>query len=246
MYIFKFLDLTAPFLFSRGKDHSGVWSADFVAEHKFMCLKHSKAKLKPWSLKQRKVCCRAMPGDGWLMSPKPELLKGFQESTLTDKVRKGHGGLLKTSCWNPSFLQLSMRSGHDVRINLWQDKCYALFCSSVSIWMDSSRSDNGLSCVSQATNNILLMKDAESAWLSKGKDRKVKVKETYLICSQSCSSLLQFHVWVKESWEWYLSGFSLGILLSSPCQRRTWIQSNLSYGNNPVPSSYVCFSGTCK
>lgn len=71
MYIFKFLDLTAPFLFSRGKDHSGVWSADFVAEHKFMCLKHSKAKLKPWSLKQRKVCCRAMPGDGWLMSPKP-------------------------------------------------------------------------------------------------------------------------------------------------------------------------------
>lgn len=137
MYIFKFLDLTAPFLFSRGKDHSGVWSADFVAEHKFMCLKHSKAKLKPWSLKQRKVCCRAMPGDGWLMSPKPELLKGFQESTLTDKVRKGHGWLLKTSCWNPSFLQLSMWSGHDVRINLWQDKCYALFCSSVSIWMDS-------------------------------------------------------------------------------------------------------------
>ena len=69
--VFKFLDLTALFLFSCGKDHSGVRSADFVAEHKFMCLKPSKAKLKPWSLKQRKVCCRAMPGDAWLMSPKP-------------------------------------------------------------------------------------------------------------------------------------------------------------------------------
>lgn len=71
MYIFKFLDLSALFLFSHGKDHGGAWSANLVAEHKFMCQNRSKAKLKPWSLKQRKVCCRAMPGDGWLMSPKP-------------------------------------------------------------------------------------------------------------------------------------------------------------------------------
>lgn len=96
---------------------------------------------------------------------------------------------------------------------------------------------NGLSCISQATNNILLTKGAEAAWLSKGRGHKGNVKETYLTRSQSCSSILQFHVSAKESWEWSLSGFSLGIL-SSPCQRRTCIQSNLSYANNPVPSTW--------
>lgn len=175
---------------SRGKDHRDVWSADFVAEHKFMCLKHSRPNwnLGVWS-RERFVAgpCREMGGS---CPPNLNSSKGFQESTLTDKVRKGHGWLLKTSCWNPSFLQLSMWSGHDVRINLWQDKCYALFCSSVSIWMDSSRSDNGLSCVSQAYKQHSFNERCRVSMTKQGKDRKVKVKRTYLICSQSCSSLL--------------------------------------------------------
>ena len=34
---------------------------------KFVCLTHCEAKLKHWSLEERKVYCRAMQGDGWLM-----------------------------------------------------------------------------------------------------------------------------------------------------------------------------------
>ena len=43
--------------------------------------------LEFWSLKQRNVYWRAQLGDGWLVPPQnPELLEGFQQSTLKVKV----------------------------------------------------------------------------------------------------------------------------------------------------------------
>ena len=54
------------------------------------------------------------------------------------------------------------RSGHDVPVNLQQDKCYSLFCNFLSLcewkkcytFKDQSL-ENGLSCLFQAVGNVL-------------------------------------------------------------------------------------------
>lgn len=44
-----------------------------VKEHKFMCFLHSKAKQpKHWSWELRKVYCKAIQKDGWLLLPKSQ------------------------------------------------------------------------------------------------------------------------------------------------------------------------------
>ena len=48
-------------------------------------------KWKRRSLEQRKVYCRAMQGDWWLMPQSPELLEGLQKSTFKGQVREGCG-----------------------------------------------------------------------------------------------------------------------------------------------------------
>jgi len=48
--------------------------------------------LKCQSLVQRKVFCRAMQRERWLMHQrKPELPKGFQQSLFKGQVRQAHG-----------------------------------------------------------------------------------------------------------------------------------------------------------
>ena len=65
----------------------------------------------------------------------PQFLKGFQQSTFKGKVTKGHGQLLQTSYLG--FLCSCIcpcRSGHDIPINLQQDKCCSLFCKFLSLY----------------------------------------------------------------------------------------------------------------
>ena len=52
-----------------------------------MCSAHREAKqTEHWSWEHRKVYCRAMQGDRWLVPKKyPELLKGFQQKTFQGK-----------------------------------------------------------------------------------------------------------------------------------------------------------------
>ena len=52
-------------------------------------------------------------------------------------------------------------SGHDVPVNLQEDKCYSLFCNFLSLyeWTLKGQSlANGLACIFQAIDNILLQK----------------------------------------------------------------------------------------
>ena len=53
----------------------------------------SEAKLKYWSLEQRKVYCRAMQGDEVAHALKsPELPEGFRQNIFKGQVRgRGHG-----------------------------------------------------------------------------------------------------------------------------------------------------------
>ena len=91
--------------------------------------------LKCQSLEQRKVYCRAVQGDRWLMPPNPELPKGFQQSIFKGKVREGCGLLLQISWfWNPLFLQPSTQVRSHIPVNLQQDKCYSLFCNFLSLY----------------------------------------------------------------------------------------------------------------
>ena len=105
-------------------------------ECRFVCLTHSEAT-KSQSLEQRKVYCKAMQGDGWLVPQNPKLLEEFQQSTF--KTRWGKG---EVSCCKPLGAGIlcpcscPRRSGQDVPLNLPQDKCYSLFCNFLSLWMD--------------------------------------------------------------------------------------------------------------
>ena len=76
-----------------------------------LCAWHTVRPNKPkhQSLELRKIYCRVMQGDGWIVSLNAKLLKEFQQSTFKGKVREGHDWLLPSSWYrNPLFLQLSM------------------------------------------------------------------------------------------------------------------------------------------
>ena len=63
-----------------------------------MCLMHSEAKLyQNVGLEQRKVYCRALQEDGWLILETPKFPESLQQSPFLGKVREGHGELLQTS-----------------------------------------------------------------------------------------------------------------------------------------------------
>ena len=105
------------------------------------------------SLDQRKVHCRVMQGEGWLLTQKNcELLKRCQQSTFKGKVREAN-------CWKLFgigifYCSYPPRSGEDVPVNLHQDKCCCLFCKFLSIyeWTLRGRSlENKLFCIFQAT-----------------------------------------------------------------------------------------------
>ena len=76
-------------------------------------------KLKHQSLELRKVYCRVMQGDGWIVPLNPKFLKEFQQSTFKGKVREGMIGCCQVldigilcSCNCPCG------SGHDISVNL--------------------------------------------------------------------------------------------------------------------------------
>lgn len=89
------------------KDH--LFSSGFIKILSIMLLlsnlgnaEWSQTNQKPWSSEQRKVYCRGMQEDRWLVPPR--VLEGFQQSSYKGKVRGGHGWLLQTSqCRNPLF-----------------------------------------------------------------------------------------------------------------------------------------------
>lgn len=84
------------------------------------------------------------------------------------------------SCSHPHM------SGYDVPINLQQDKCYFRFCNILHLYeWKVLRSENGLSCIFQ------LHRQQFSTWSKSNRMQSVKVKETDLIWSQICPSLLQ-------------------------------------------------------
>ena len=68
-------------------------------------------KLSSRSLEQRRVYCRDLRGDRWLLPKKPQLLKGFQQSIFKGQVREGRGRLLQTSGCRDPFLLAAVHLG---------------------------------------------------------------------------------------------------------------------------------------
>lgn len=67
-------------------------------------------------LEQRKVNCRATPGDDSSCLNNPELLEGFQQSIFKGQVRQGHHGVLfLQKHWGLGVLSL----GGDGRAGDW-------------------------------------------------------------------------------------------------------------------------------
>ena len=79
------------------------------------------------------------PKNSWLMPQQTPNSWRVSAKHLTGKVREGFGELLQTSWYGNSLsLQLSIRSGHDVPVNLQQDKYYSLLCNFfISIWIEN-------------------------------------------------------------------------------------------------------------
>ena len=92
--------------------------------------------LKRQTLEQRKVYYRAMQGE-WVAHASKTLnsLKGFSKAFL--KARWGRGVV---GCCKPLGVGILCsrscphRSGHNVPVNLQQDKCYSLFCNFLPLY----------------------------------------------------------------------------------------------------------------
>lgn len=105
--------------------------------------------LKCWSLEQGKFYWKAIQGEAWLIpdtpGPPPQSApdpgkvpnswKGFSKALL--KVRWQRG--MVSFSWLPGvgflcFFICPCRSGHDIPINLQQDKCCSMFCKFLSLY----------------------------------------------------------------------------------------------------------------
>ena len=88
------------------------------------------------------------------------------------------------------------RSGHNVSINLQQDKWYFLFCNVLShtkgkcYTFKGQSLEKGLSCIFQAINNILLQRCRASRSEHKQQSTRVRAQGIDAIWDQIYSSLL--------------------------------------------------------
>lgn len=81
------------------------------------------------NLEQINVYCRAMQGDGWFLHIfKPQSPQRVSAKCLKGKMREGHGWLVQI--FGVIILCCAIYlSGHEVPVNLQQDKYYSLFCN---------------------------------------------------------------------------------------------------------------------
>ena len=141
------------------------WSSSFenfsnhptVTKSKFMCSMQSEAKQTETS---EFVAEKGLLQDHARrpVAQAPNSSKGFGKAKWGKGVVSccellGVGILCSCSC--------PRRSGHDVPVNLQQDKYYSLFCNFLSLYewtLKGQGLENRLSCIVQAVGNILLWK----------------------------------------------------------------------------------------
>ena len=126
-----------------------LWMCPHGSKRKFMCLMHTEAETKLWSLEQRKVYCRAMEGEQVAYIPKvPNSLKHFSKALLKARWARDLVSCCKLlgvrilySCSHPG------RSGHNAPVNVQQDKFYSLFWNFLFLYEWIQSPGNTLSCI---------------------------------------------------------------------------------------------------
>ena len=93
-----------------------------VTKGTFRCLMHSEAKQTKTELEQRKFYCRATNSQ-----------KGFSKALLKTRWERGVVNCCILFCIRILWSCSCPKSGHDVPVNLEQDKCYSLFCHFLSL-----------------------------------------------------------------------------------------------------------------
>ena len=160
------IEIFCLYLFNNDGGLAQNWGMEEIqlvinTKHKVVCLMHSEARqyLNVVVWRAEKGLLQNCTEDGWLVPPKiPNSPEGFSKALPKARWGKdvvsccrllGVGILCSCSCPH--------RSGHDVPINLQQDKYYSLFWNFLYEWtLKGWNLENGLSCIFQTICNILL------------------------------------------------------------------------------------------